>query len=203
MARTPVDRSNEFFKRGMGKADDETHAIIFQGANVSQLGLLFKADHKTVQRRIQEGNVKPCRTEGPTKYYAVHEIAPWIVKPVIDDLEGQIRRMSFRDLPKDLAKEFWAGQRAKQEYEEKAGLLWRTEKVVEEVGELMKLVKMTSLLMLDAVERQTELSERQRSIIKTLTHGMLQDLQKRIEEKFKAPEESNGKLQEAEGEEEL
>jgi hypothetical protein len=95
--------------------------------------------------------------------------------------------MDHKDLPKMLTKEFWAGQRSKQDYEEKAGLLWRTEKVVQEMGELFKLVKMSTLLMSDAVERQAELSDRQREIIKTLTHGMLDDLVKRIEEKFKVP----------------
>jgi hypothetical protein len=96
--------------------------------------------------------------------------------------------MSFRDLPKDLAKEFWAGQRTKQQVEEQAGLLWRTEKVVQEVGELMKLVKMSTLLMQDGVERQTELTDRQREIVKSLSNGMLADLMSRVKEKFVVPD---------------
>ena len=68
------------------------------------------------------------------------------------------------------------------------------------MGEVFKLVKMSVLLMSDAVERQTELSDRQREIIKSLTHGMLDDLVKRIEEKFKVP---TNERQEAIDDEEL
>ena len=42
--------------------------------------------------------------------------------------------------------------------------------------------------MMDAVDRQTELSDRQRAIIKGLAHGMLNDTQKRVLERFKSPE---------------
>ena len=62
---------------------------------------------------------------------------------------------------------------------------------------------MSTLLMNDAVERQSELSERQREIIKQLSHGMLDDLMKRINEKFKVPEVAAYEPQEASSEEDI
>lgn len=180
-------RAVDSYKKGSAGADETTLGAIFDGVNATQLTVLFKLDARTVARKIFESRVSPIAKKGQSDLYAIHEIAPFLCKPAFD-VETAIKKMSFRDLPKDLAKEFWAGQRTKQDFEEKAGLLWRTEKVVGEVGELMKLVKMSTLLMLDGVERQTELSERQRDIIKSLSHGMLVDLSKRIEEKFKVPE---------------
>lgn len=174
-------------KRGSGTADDTTVAAIFSGVNLTQLGVIFKLDHRTVVRKIFEARVQPVGRVGKTDLYSIKECAPHLVPPVFD-IESAIKKMSFRDLPKDLAKEFWAGQRNKQAFEEQAGLLWRTEKVVQEVGELMKLVKMSTLLMLDGVERQSELTDRQREIVKSLSNGMLADLMGRVKEKFTVPE---------------
>lgn len=176
--------------KGTGNSDDESLAAIYQGVNQDQLMRMFKMDHRTAKRKMMEahqGGVKSIGKKLTAELYAIHEIAPYFCKPVMDPSE-YIKSMDPRELPKILTKEFWAGQRSRQEYEEKAGSLWRTEKVVEEVGDLMKLVKMSSLLMLDAVERQTELSDRQREIIRSLTHGMLNDLMQRVGNKFKVPE---------------
>lgn len=186
MAATDTSASK---KKGSAYADDETKSGIYEGLNTSQLMMLFKRDFRTIQKGLHEASqagIKPVGKRYGADIYAVHEVAPYLTKPVFD-VEGYIRRMDHKDLPKMLTKEFWAGQRSKQDYEERAGLLWRTEKVVQEMGEVFKLVKMSVLLMSDAVERQTELSDRQREIIKSLTHGMLDDLVKRIEEKFKVP----------------
>ncbi len=175
-----------------GNSDDETMAAIYRGLNQSQLMALFRLDNRTIKRKLFEADVKPVGKHHGADLYAVFDVAPYLCKPIFD-IEATIKRMSHDDLPKSLTKEFWAGLRSKQDYEEKAGLLWRTEKIVEEVGDLMKLVKMSTLLMLDAVERQSELTDRQREIIRSLSHGMLNDLLKRVEAKFKVPD---GELQE-------
>ena len=187
-------------KRGSASADDESMAMLYEGANMGQLAVLFKLDHRTLQKKLFEGNCKPVGKRGSAEIYSIHEVAPYLVKPVFD-VETYIKKMDPRELPKILTKEFWAGLRSKQEYEARAGLLWPTEKVVEEVGELMKLVKMSTLLMQDAVERQTELTDRQRSIMQGLSRGMLADLMARIEKRFKVPDD--GELQEEADDEEL
>jgi hypothetical protein len=170
--------------------DEETLAAIYRGVTQDQLMRIFKMDHRTIKKKLFESGVKPVgKSANNADIYAIIEIAPYLVKPIFD-VETYIKQMNHADLPKHLTKEFWAGLRSKQDYEERAGHLWRTEKVVEKVGELMKLVKMGALLMNDAVERQTELSERQRAIIKELSHGMLADLMNRINEQFQEPSEN-------------
>jgi hypothetical protein len=93
--------------------------------------------------------------------------------------------MHHSELPKMLTKEFWAGQRSKQEYELKAGDLWGTATVIEKMGEVFKLVKMSALLTVDTVERQVELTVHQRLLIKNIMDGMLIDLSTTLQEKFK------------------
>jgi hypothetical protein len=169
---------------------NESNAIIWQGANQGQICALFGMDKKTVNEKLTKHNLKPVGRRNNVDIYSVREIAPYMVRPAYD-IEAYIKRMNPNDLPKHLGKEFWAGMKSRQDYEERAGLLWRTEKVVASVGELLKLVKMSTLLMMDALERQTELSERQREIIKSLSHGMLEDLVARIEKDFKMPTEED------------
>lgn len=187
-----------------GNNDDELLSAIYRGVNQDQLMRMFKMDHRTAKRKMMEaraGGIRPIGTKYGGDLYVIHEIAPYFCKPVMDPSE-YIKSMDPRELPKILTKEFWAGQRSRQDYEEKAGLLWSTEKIIEEVGELMKLFKMSALLTLDAVERQTELTASQRQIIRSLTNGMLADLIQRIQTRFKIPEAAtpvdftNGKLQE-------
>lgn len=174
-------------EKRLNAVDEETRSILYQGANMNQLELLFKQDHRTLKRKLFESGIKPSGNRSGHDVWAVHEVAPWLIKPAFD-IEAYVRRMDPRELPKMLTKEYWAGQRSKQEYEKNAGNLWPTEKVVEEVGELMKLVKMSTLLTLDGVERQSELTGRQKEIIKSLMRGMLADMITRIQERFKVPE---------------
>ncbi len=193
-------------------SDDESRSIIYQGANISQLEALLGVDHRMITARLAKSGLKPLFKKGNISYYRVAEVAPHIIKPAFD-VEEYIKRMDPRELPKILSKEFWAGMKSRQDYEERAGNLWPTERVVNEVGDLFKLIKMSVLLMADAVERTTELSDKQREIVKNLTHGMLEELSGRIQERFTKPDEDQLKrireevrqevLNEQEDEEEL
>jgi hypothetical protein len=169
--------------------DTTTRAILYEGANLSQLGLLFRMDHRVLVEKLH--SCKPCGTRNNVDIYAVHEVAPFLVKPAYD-IETYIKRMHHNDLPKHLTKEFWAGLRSRQEYEQKEGNLWLTTRVVEVIGGLMKMVKMSVRLMADSVDRQAELSDRQRFLVKSLGDGMLEELYRTVTEEFaKAPTNSS------------
>lgn len=153
--------------------DRESRAMLYDGCNLSQLGVLFRMDHRVLVEKLH--GVEPSSRRGNAAIYQVHEVAPYLVKPMYD-IETYIKRMHHNELPKLLTKEFWAGQRSKQEYQLREGDLWETAKVIENVSELLKLIKMQARLASDAVERQTELSPRQKAIIRGIFDGMLRDL---------------------------
>lgn len=163
--------------------DEETGIALYHGLSLSQMSKLFEMERRDLVEKIEKAGIKSCGKNGPWDLYKLKEVMPAVVKPTYD-VEAYIRRMNPSDLPKTLSKEFWAALRSKQEYEFRAGNLWETEKVVREVGELFKLVKMSVLLMTDQVERQVELTEEQRNIIKRSMDGMLIDLHRTIVEKF-------------------
>lgn len=200
------DESEDLLERAVSpEGSEETKSILYQGAHVEQLCKLFKMDHRACKEKIFASGVKPIGKRGRTEVYAIHEVAPYLVKPIFD-VETAIKRMRPEDLPLMLRKEFWAGQRSRQQVLADQGNLWPTSKVIKEAGELFKIVKMSALLMLDAAERRTELSAKQKSIIQELTGGMLEDLMKRIETRFKVKPQSkssNEQLQEGSDDTEL
>lgn len=166
--------------------DLESRAMLYEGCNLSQLSIIFGLDHRDLVRKIH--GLEPVGQRGGVNIYRIRDVAPRMWKPSEEQIEKAMRTMHHNDLPKLLTKEYWNGLRSRQEYELRAGELWPTAKVVEKVGELMKLVKMQTTLMSDAVERSTELTPRQRKIIKALTNGMLDDLQKEVVKHFSKKE---------------
>lgn len=167
---------------------DETDAIIWQGATQTQLLKLFQSDQPRIKAAIAK--VTSCGMRNNYPIYRVHEIARHIVRPSVtpEDMEKYLQDSDHRALPPSLRKEFWIAMRQRQEYQLKAGELWPTTKVIEHVGALIKLINMSMRLMTDTVERQVELTERQRNIIKSNADAMLMDLQEAMREHFAQPE---------------
>lgn len=169
--------------------DGESRSMLYDGLNLSQLGIAFRMDHRVLVEKLR--GVEPSGKRGGYATWTISEAAPYLVKPMYD-IESYIKKMNHNDLPNHLKKEFWSAQKIKQDFEEKAGHLWKTADVVDKVGELMKLVKMAAKLATDNIERNTELTDRQRDAVNTIMTAMLQDLYEKVLKNFKLPEENNG-----------
>lgn len=172
--------------------DKESQAMLYEGLNLSQLSVAFRMDHRVLVEKLH--GVEPCGHRGRAAIYRINEVAPYLVKPHYD-IETYIKRMNHADLPKHLTKEFWNGQRARQEFELKAGHLWHTTQVVEKVGELYKLVLNSARLASDNIERNTELTQKQREAVDTLMRNMCEELHQKILENFK--ETDSGKTEDS------
>lgn len=163
--------------------DTESAAILYEGANMSQLSVLFKMDDRVLKEKMH--GLQPCGKRGNAAIYDVAEVAARCGKLSEDQVDAAMKRLNHADLPKALTKEYWAGLRSKQAYMKDEGELWPTDKVVEAVGDIFKLVSMSAKLMIDTVERQVELSDRQREIVKAQADGLVRDVRQRVLEKFK------------------
>lgn len=164
--------------------DADSRTILYEGASISQLGKLFRMDNRTVSAKLHA--TAPCGKRVGFPIYLVHEAAPALVGPKDPhEIEAAIKRMHHSDLPPLLQKEFWNGLRAKQQYEEQRGDLWRTADVIERLADVFKIVRMQLLLLRDRAERETELSDKQRGIIENMVDGALMEMSKSLTEKFK------------------
>lgn len=161
--------------------DDESRGIIYEGITQTQISELLKMDRRVVMRKLH--GVKPKGQRNGYDIYDVRAVMPYLVDPAYN-VDEAIMRMNHADLPKQLTKEYWAGKRARQEYEFKAGNLWQTEKVIEKVSELFKIVRMQVLLTSDTVERNQELTPKQRDVIKSEMDGLLRNLKDAIKRDF-------------------
>lgn len=169
--------------KGSTKLDAASSAIIYEGANLSEMSVMFKCDHRVLKEKINAiPQIKPCGKRGQADIYPIHEVAARMGKLSDEQVHAAMRHMNHADLPKALSKEYWAGLRSKQEYELKAGQLWPTDKVVGVLGDIFKLVKMSVLLTMDAVERNQELPPRVRDVMKRQMDGLLKDVQGRVQE---------------------
>ena len=166
--------------------DADTEAMIFQGCNITQLAKLFRMERRDITPKIMD--IPPVGERGGYPIYEVHEVAPYLVKPLYD-VETYLRRMNFKDLPKELSKEFWNGQRAKQEYDLRAGNLWPTEDVVSVFGEAVKTLRMSLLLIPDTLSRQVGLTEAQRNVVQSSVDSILDDLANTLERRFAEEED--------------
>ncbi len=162
--------------------DKQSETILYEGANLSQLGILFKCDHRVLKQRMH--GIAPIGKRQNVEIYDIAEVASRMGKLSEEQVDAAMKRMNHDALPKQLTKEYWAGKRSKQEYELRAGDLWPTSQVVAEVGEMVKSIKMELDLLIDGVERQVEFSDKQREIAKQLVNGAKANMLQRLRDKF-------------------
>lgn len=162
--------------------DATSASILYEGANMSQLCILFKADDRVLKEKMH--GIKPVGKRTGVPIYAVSEVAARMGKLSEEQVDAAMRRLNHADLPKMLTKEYWNGLRARQEFEIKNGDLWPTSKVISDVGEMVKNLKMELDLLTDAIERNTELTPRQRDVAMALVDGTKTNMLKRLREKF-------------------
>lgn len=162
------------------RLDAKTKAMIYEGVSVSQLGLLFGQDNRTVAKRL--ATVLPCGTRAGFPIYSIAEAAPYLCKIPAEEIDRRIRTMNHEDLPPLLTKNYYAGKRERLRYEEETGNLWHTEDVLAHIAEAFKTCRTELLLLSDAVEREMALPERARSILKGLIDGCMENLRKSLTE---------------------
>lgn len=163
--------------------DEDSEAILYQGASLIQLQRLFSMDGRDIKAKLHGTPVKPCGERRGYPVYSIRDVAPYLVTFPFDTDE-LIQKMSLADLPMMLRKEYWAGMRSRQLYEKEAAELWPTAEVVDMVSTLLKTLRLSLLLSREAVERETELSERQRDIISRIIDNALEDCYASTTRKF-------------------
>lgn len=156
---------------------------IHRGVTVSWLAQVFAMDPSDVKRRLAECPPLHRRKAGYT--YDLKQAARYLVKPVFD-AKKYIQTMKPSELPTHLQKDYWAGQLARQKYEENAGQLWRAEAVLEVLGETFKTIKFTMQLWADNLERSTGLSNEQRELLRGMVDGLQDEIYQALVEGAKA-----------------
>lgn len=166
----------------LAAAERAGESILYEGANLSQMCALFKCDRRTLKARMH--GILPVKNRGGYPIYDVSSVAERMGKMTEEQVDAAMQRLNHDALPKALTKEYWAGKRSRQAFERDAGDLWPTSQIVRDVGELVKTLNMELNLLIDGIERQVEMTERQRDIAKQLVNGAKDNMLKRVRDKF-------------------
>jgi len=153
----PGDKIND--GRSLGEMDIRS---VLKGVSVAWLSQVFRMDPATVKRKLVD-----CPTLGRARNTWVYDIVQatqYLVKPKVDVAQW-VKTLRPADLPAYLQSEFWEAQNKRQKWEENAGELWRTEKVVETFAEVFKLIKDTTNLWIDGLEREKGVTVEQRAFL--------------------------------------
>lgn len=160
----------------------EELTIIYRGASVSDLSQMFDLTPQEVNRRIV-GKVVPVTAAHRTPRYKVREAAPYLCN-VVFDVEEFLKDLPPSKLPPKLQDAFWKAQNSRQEFEQKKGDLWSTDRVIEIMSDVFKVIRMTALMFGETVAQQTELSPRQREILQELGDGLLETAHQKLVAEF-------------------
>lgn len=163
-----------------GTADE----IVHNGATLTELGFMFGLAYGTVKNKM--AGARPSGTRNGKDVFRLRDAAPRLIKVTEDDaMVNRILNMNHTELPKMLSKEYWQGQLNRQKYEKERGDLWETTKIIEYVGNAYKTLRLSLQLMIDAVERETTLTEVQRRVIQDMIDATLDDMRESLQNGIK------------------
>lgn len=152
---------------------EESRNELFKGVSMGDMTIIFRLDRRTIQAKIAD--VPACGKRRGNSIWLIRDVAPYLIRPA-GDIEEHIKRMRPNDLPPQLNKEFWNGQRSKLRYQEEIGMLWRTDRVLEVLSKVFQTIKMNLLLVPDAIERKSSLSDQQREEVRLAIDGTLVEI---------------------------
>jgi len=161
------------------KGSHDSRLTIYEGATQSDLASMFRMTPKTVKAKIAEAGLRPKGTRGGYEIYEIKEVAPFLVQPPAD-VVARVLRMHHTDMPKMLAKEYWMAQNHMLTVKQREGDLFTTRSVVALAGDAFKTIRLSLMLFSDAIERETGLTEEQRTIIERLVESALNDMRERL-----------------------
>lgn len=146
---------------------------VHAGVTVAWLSQVFGMDPTTVKKRLAD--CPPLHRRKAGYIYDLKVAAQYLVKPVFD-VKKYLKDMKPSELPSQLQKEYWDAALKRQKWEENAGMLWRTEKVLAVLSETFLLIKSTMQLWTEDLERTTGLDAAQRAELVRMVDGLQNDI---------------------------
>lgn len=172
------------------RIEDDARVLAYcrQGVSDRFLEQLFGLDRGTLVRRLEGAESHRVeRGQGNTQYhiYDLQEVVQKLAATDEDALIAAIEGMKPEDVPVKLQKDFWAAMTARRKYVEDGNDLWRTERVLAVMSDVLKLVRQQVTLFENNLDQQDSLSPAQRRIIVQMADGLLDSMYQATQEHFK------------------
>ena len=164
------------------RTDPAVHGIN-AGVSVAWLMKAFRMGRLTIERRLV-GCSPIGKGKHGTPLYDLPMAASYIVLPR-KAISDYLRDVKPEDLPENLRESVWNAKLKQQRFEEKAGDLWRTARVIETISTALVELRSRLTLIPDDAERVAGVTPEQRrklvQIVEDVQEGMYRyilDLQK-------------------------
>lgn len=150
--------------------------VVEQGATIAELSVMFVMDTRDVRARLKE--VPPSGRRDGVEYWRLRLASPYLMP--IDEknapVVSRLLAMNSNSLPPVLRKEYWAGRKGELDVLAREGSLWDTKAVVDLASSTFKTIRISMMLLSDALERETGLTEAQRTMINERIDSLLNQL---------------------------
>lgn len=172
-------RKRDVKEESLSNVDMLHVADAMHGVTVGWLSQMFRTDPTTVKKKLRD--CPPIARRKAGYVYDLKVAAQYLVKPVFD-IEQVMRQMKPSELPTHLQDAYWSAMRSRQKWEEDAGQLWRTERVMEVLGEVFQQIKFSIQLWPDHVRRAAGLSPEQRELLIQMGDALQAEIHRRLTE---------------------
>lgn len=151
----------------------EVHSVL-AGVTIPWLMKVFRIGRATCERKL-----RGCRPVGTGKHntplYDLSEAAAYLVKPRVD-IAAYIASLKPDALPDNLRDPYWSAMLKKQRWEEKAGHLWDSDKVITLFSDVLSQMRMRLQLLPDDVERVCGLDANKVETVRHLVDALQSDM---------------------------
>ena len=153
---------------------------LLQPVSITLLADVLQRDKKTVGKRLA-GLAPMSHHRGNIPLYDFRQALEYLVTPRFNAAEA-IKKMGTDDLPVGLQKDVWDARLKQQKWMEQAGDLWRTEDVLEVLGEAFQRLKTTTQLWIDQLSETHALPTEVRKDLTAMVDGLQKDLHQTLVE---------------------
>lgn len=151
---------------------------VLAGVTVAWLSEAFNMPAATVRYRLRTCPVKTSRMRGEKMRVTLYDLrtaARFLVAPAFSTKE-YMRALKAGDLPGTLQQSIWDAMLKRQKWEENAKMLWRTDDVRAVLGSTFQSIKFNMQLWVDTIERNTEITDRQREVLLEQVDALQQEI---------------------------
>ncbi len=178
--KKPVTGKKPGQKRSAPKADGAVVQALLNPVSITFLAEVLQKDRKTVTKRLA-GLAPMGHHRGNIPLYDFRQAVEYLVTPRFNAAEA-IKKMGTDDLPVGLQKDVWDAKLKQQKWMENAGDLWRTEDVLEVLGEAFQRLKTTTQLWIDQLSETHALPTEVRKDLTAMVDGLQKDLHQTLVE---------------------
>ena len=162
------------FDEAQNLSSKDVSAMLLYGVSVQQLARLFRLTRPGVEKKLRNARPIDLGSHG-NPLYDLADAASYLIEPKID-IEEYLSMIKPERLPDHLRETFWNAKLKRQRYEEKAGDLWRTAKVMEVVGELLLDIGNKLNLIPDRIERMPGLTPEQYRLVRSAVDAVREEV---------------------------